>query len=69
MSTAASAGLFWTALMMGEVSIVMPLSRLGPLWAVLWSYLFLGRIERVTFRIFFAASIIVAGGVLIMGLN
>ncbi len=66
LTTTASAGLFWTSLTMGDVSIVMPLSRMGPLWAVGWSYLFLGHIERVTPRIFFAATIIVAGGVLIM---
>ncbi len=69
LSTAASAGLFWTSLSMGDVSTVMPLSRMGPLWALLWSYLFLGDIERVTPRIFFAAIFIVAGGGLIMALK
>ncbi len=66
LSTAVSAGLFWTSLTMTDVSIAMPLSRLGPLWAVLWSYLFLAHIERVTPRIFIAAAVIVAGGGLIM---
>jgi drug/metabolite transporter (DMT)-like permease len=44
----------------------MPLSRLGPLWAVLWTYLFLGHIERVTPRIFVAAILVVSGGGIIM---
>ncbi len=66
LSTTAAAGLFWTGLTMGDVSILMPLSRLGPLWAVLWSYLFLGHIERVTPRIVFSALLIVSGGGLIM---
>ncbi|MBT3351193.1 MAG: DMT family transporter [Nitrospinaceae bacterium] len=66
LSTTLSAGFFWTSLSMGDVSIMMPLSRLGPLWAVLWTYLFLGHIERVTPRIFFSAFLIVSGGGFIM---
>jgi transporter family protein len=66
LSTTASAGLFWTGLTIGNVSILMPLSRLAPLWVVLWSYLFLGHIERVTRRIVFSAILIVSGGALIM---
>lgn len=66
LSTTAAAGFFWTALSMGDVSIMMPLSRLGPLWALLWTYLFLGHIERVTPKIFFAALLVVAGGGVIM---
>lgn len=64
--TTASAVLFWTALSMGEVSIVMPLSRIGPLWAVIWTVLFLGNVENVNARVFFAAVLIIAGGGTIM---
>ena len=47
------------------VSTVLPLSRLVPLWVVLWTYLFLGGLERITPRIVLAAGMVVAGGVLI----
>lgn len=66
LSTTLAAASFWTALTMGDVSIMMPLSRLGPLWVVLWTYLFLGHLERVTPRIFIAAFLIVSGGGFIM---
>ncbi len=56
---------YYTALTVGDVSIVLPLSRLTPLWVVLISYLFLGQIERVTGRIALAAALVVAGGVFI----
>ncbi|MFQ6111941.1 MAG: DMT family transporter [Nitrospinota bacterium] len=57
--------MYYTALAVGDVSTVLPLSRLTPLWVVLISYLFLGRIERITERIVLAAALVVAGGVLI----
>ncbi len=64
-TTTAAAVMFWTAMSVAPVSTVLPLSRLVPLWVVLWTYLFLGGLERVTWRIVFAASMVVAGGVLI----
>lgn len=60
-----SSSLLWTAFMVGDVSSVLPVSRLYPLWVVLLSYLFLGRLERVTWRIVLAAALVVAGGVLV----
>ena len=61
-----AAALFWTALMVGNVSTVLPLSRFYPLFVVLLSYLFLGRMERITGRIVLAAVLVVTGGVLIV---
>jgi uncharacterized membrane protein len=55
----------WTALSVGNVSVVIPLSRIVPLWVMFWSYFFLGQLERLTRRVVLAAARIVAGGVLI----
>ena len=54
-----------TAMTIAPVSTVMPLSRLVPLWVVLWTYFFLGGLERITSRIVAAAMMVVAGGVFI----
>ena len=64
-TTTAAAIMFWTAMTIAPVSTVLPLSRLVPLWVVLWSYFFLGGLERITSRIVAAALMVVAGGVLI----
>ena len=60
-----AAFLMWTAFVAGMVSSVLPLSRMTPLWVVLFSFLFLGKIERVALRTALAACLVVAGGVLI----
>jgi DME family drug/metabolite transporter len=54
-----------TSIMLGDVSIVLPLSRLTPLWALVLSYFFLRQVERITLRIVIAAILTVAGGILI----
>ena len=64
-TTTLAAIMFWTAMTIAPVSTVLPLSRLVPLWVVLWSYFFLGGLERITSRIVAAALMVVAGGVLI----
>ena len=64
-TTTLAAIMFWTAMSIAPVSTVLPLSRLVPLWVVLWTYLFLGGLERITSRIVLAAGMVVAGGVLI----
>ncbi len=65
LSTAAAASMFWTALTFADVAIVLPLSRLVPLWVVALSYFFLGGLERITWPVALAALAVVAGGVLI----
>ncbi len=57
--------LMWTALVTGMVSSVLPLSRMTPLWVVLFSLLFLGKIERVAPKTAVSACLVVAGGVMI----
>ena len=64
-TTTLAAIMFWMAMTIAPVSTVMPLSRLVPLWVVLWTYFFLGGLERITSRIVAAALMVVAGGVLI----
>jgi drug/metabolite transporter (DMT)-like permease len=54
-----------TAFVIGDVSVILPLSRMYPLWVVVLSYLFLGRLERITRRVVLAAALVVAGGALI----
>ena len=65
-STTAAAGCFWSALAIANVSTVLPLSRMTPLWVAIFSYLFLGHLERVTPLTFLAAGLVVLGGTLIM---
>lgn len=60
---------FWVALVVGDVSVMLPISRLYPLWVVILSGLFLGNLERITPRLVLAAGLIVAGGVLITALR
>lgn len=57
--------LYWGALVIGEVSIILPVSRLYPLFVVILSALFLGNLERITRRLVFAAGLVVAGGLLV----
>ena len=64
-TTTLAAIMFWTAMTIAPVSTVLPLSRLVPLWVVLWAYFFLGGLERITSRIVAAAMMVLAGGVLI----
>jgi drug/metabolite transporter (DMT)-like permease len=60
-----AAAFFWTALTIADVSLVLPLSRLVPLWVVVLSYFFLGHLERLTWRVALSAALVVAGGVLV----
>lgn len=63
------ATVYWYALTIGDVSIILPISRLYPLFVLVLSAAFLGKLERITARLVFAASLIVAGGVLVTALR
>ena len=56
---------FWWVLTFADVSLVIPLSRLVPLWVVVLSYFFLGHLERLSWRVVLSAGLVVAGGVLV----
>lgn len=62
--TAAWLSLFY-ALSYGEAIIVTPLANLHPLFVVVLSYFFLGKIEKITKNILAGACVIVAGVLLI----
>ena len=61
----AASGFLWSAFSLGDLTIVLPLSRITPLWVVILSIIFLKKQEKVTFKTFFAAVLIVAGGILV----
>jgi len=61
----AASGFLWSAFSRGDITIILPLSRITPLWVVLLSILFLKDIEKVSLRILSAAILVVLGGVLI----
>jgi uncharacterized membrane protein len=49
----------------GDVIIILPISRLYPLWVLILSALFLGRQEKISIRIVMAGGMVVSGGVLV----
>jgi len=52
---------FFYALSMGKVVVVSPVQTSHPLFTVLLSYLFLRNVERVTYKPFIGALLIIAG--------
>jgi DME family drug/metabolite transporter len=60
-----TAFLLTIAFTLAPISTTLPLSRTAPIWVLLVSYLFLGQLERVTWRTVVAAVMVVTGGVLI----
>lgn len=59
----------WTAILISSVSTTIPLSRTSPIMVVMFSYLFLGKQEIITRRVFIGAVFVVIGGVLISALR
>ncbi|MBT3349756.1 MAG: DMT family transporter [Nitrospinaceae bacterium] len=57
--------IYWSALVAGSVSTILPISRLYPLWVLVLGALFLGRMEKISIRVVLAGVIVVFGGVLI----
>lgn len=53
------------ALSMAPVVIVSPLQSISPLFALLWSYLFLGHLERITPKLVLGSVLVVLGVVLV----
>lgn len=61
----AAAFSFMYALTFGDVTLILPMSRFTPLWVVLFSSIFLRKIENINFMVVFAAITVVCGGLLI----
>ena len=53
------------ALSMAPVVVVAPLQSTNPLFALLWSYLFIGRLEKITPRLVIGCILVVSGVILI----
>jgi drug/metabolite transporter (DMT)-like permease len=53
------------ALSMAPVVVVSPLQSTNPLFALLWSWLFLGHLEKITPRLVLGSVLVVAGVILI----
>ncbi len=51
----------------GDLTIVIPLSATAPLWALLFTAIFLRKRERITWPILLGTAAVVAGGVLVAG--
>ena len=60
-----SSFMLWTAFTMASVSTALPLSRIAPIWVLILSYFFLGKLETINRKTVLATICIVAGGVLI----
>ena len=53
------------ALSMAPVVVIAPVQSTNPLFALLFSYLFIGRLERITLRLVLGCVLVVAGVILI----
>ncbi len=60
-----AATLLITSWALAPISTTMPLSRTAPIWVLLFSRLFLGKLEKITGRTIIAAFMVVLGGILI----
>ena len=60
-----SSYMLWTAFTITSVSTALPLSRIAPIWVLILSYFFLGKLETINRKTVLATICVVAGGVLI----
>jgi len=56
----------WHSMHKGDVSIIIPVSRLNTLWVLVLSYFFLKKIEALTLRISCGAIVVLIGGMLVI---
>lgn len=56
---------YYSALEVADVVLVVPIQQTSPLLVVVLSYLFLRRLERVTWPLLVAAGVIVSGAILV----
>lgn len=57
---------FYSSLSLAPAVVVTPLGATSPLFAVLGTYLFLRRLEKVTYHVVIGCVMVVAGGVLVV---
>ncbi|MED5580195.1 MAG: DMT family transporter [Nitrospinota bacterium] len=63
-----SSCLLINAIMISPVSTAIPLSRTAPIWLLIFSYIFLRKLEKITKQIIMATILIVLGSVFITAL-
>ncbi|MBT3350051.1 MAG: DMT family transporter [Nitrospinaceae bacterium] len=63
---AAAAMTFWVSLRLGEVIEVVPIRRVSVLLVVLFSWLFMGKQDTITWRVVIGAIITLSGGMAIL---
>lgn len=69
MFSAGSSFLLWTAILIGDVSTTIPLSRTAPIYILILSYFFLKTMETITKKMVLGTLLVVIGGVLITALR
>ncbi len=69
MFSAASSFFLWTAIMIGDVSTTIPLSRTAPIYILILSYFFLKKMESITTKMVMGTILVVIGGILITALR
>lgn len=57
---------FWVSLRLGDVVEVVPIRRISVLLVVLFSWLFMGKLDTITWRVVAGAVITLAGGLAII---
>lgn len=62
----ASSWFLWNAFAIADVTVALPLSRTAPIWVVVFSRIFLGKIEIINAKIWGGTILVVLGGISII---
>ena len=62
----ASSWFLWNAFTIADVTTALPLSRTAPIWVVVFSKIFLGKIEIISSKIWLGTILVVLGGISIV---
>ncbi|MED5579545.1 MAG: GRP family sugar transporter [Nitrospinota bacterium] len=56
----------WHSMHKGDISVIIPVSRLNTLWVLILSFFFLKKVETLSLRIVIGALIVLIGGMLVI---
>ena len=56
----------WHSMHKGDISVIIPVSRLNTLWVLILSFFFLKKVETLTLRVVLGALIVLVGGMLVI---
>ena len=62
----ASSWFLWNAFSIADVTTALPLSRTAPIWVVVFSKIFLGKIEIINSKIWIGTFLVVLGGIAVV---